>query len=208
MATRLSTSTFRIRFITQRGYAARGGADAAYRELPQGVRIIGPLDFFFRAPQAFPILPAGSMGDGRFRPEAPRASRRRDSHCPGANCYDHSVPKAPLAQLAEQQTLNLRVRGSSPWRRTSDDLGFYRSRSFFMCPFIPMFAPCLLARTDPAIQACQNGLYRCPVRGVRPGTRRPRRVGVTVGSLDQWSRPFAQAPGARPESPFRCRHVQ
>src|ERR1700743_898552 len=25
---------------------------------------------------------------------------------------------APLAQLAEQQTLNLRVRGSSPWRRT------------------------------------------------------------------------------------------
>src|ERR1700733_7925949 len=26
--------------------------------------------------------------------------------------------RAPLAQLAEQQTLNLRVRGSSPWRRT------------------------------------------------------------------------------------------
>src|ERR1700761_927222 len=25
---------------------------------------------------------------------------------------------APLAQFAEQQTLNLRVRGSSPWRRT------------------------------------------------------------------------------------------
>ena len=24
----------------------------------------------------------------------------------------------PLAQLAEQQTLNLRVRGSSPWRLT------------------------------------------------------------------------------------------
>ncbi len=31
---------------------------------------------------------------------------------------------APLAQLAEQQTLNLRVRGSSPWRRTRADLVF------------------------------------------------------------------------------------
>ena len=27
---------------------------------------------------------------------------------------------APLAQLAEQLTLNQRVRGSSPWRRTND----------------------------------------------------------------------------------------
>ena len=30
---------------------------------------------------------------------------------------------APLAQLAEQRTLNPRVRGSSPWRRTPSDLG-------------------------------------------------------------------------------------
>src|SRR5690242_10683737 len=29
---------------------------------------------------------------------------------------------APLAQLAEQRTLNPRVRGSSPWRRTRTDL--------------------------------------------------------------------------------------
>ncbi len=29
---------------------------------------------------------------------------------------------APLAQLAEQRTLNPRVRGSSPWRRTRSDL--------------------------------------------------------------------------------------
>src|SRR5271169_3042366 len=32
---------------------------------------------------------------------------------------------APLAQLAEQRTLNPRVRGSSPWRRTGTDLGLY-----------------------------------------------------------------------------------
>src|ERR1700751_5917077 len=56
--------------------------------------------------------------------------------------------RAPLAQLAEQRTLNPRVRGSSPWRRTRDDLGFYSSRSFFMCPVCPgsppVLAPCLL----------------------------------------------------------------
>jgi hypothetical protein len=41
-----------------------------------------------------------------------------------------SIPevRAPLAQLAEQQTLNLRVRGSSPWRRTHSDLGLYPFR--------------------------------------------------------------------------------
>src|SRR5579872_2415992 len=55
---------------------------------------------------------------------------------------------APLAQLAEQRTLNPRVRGSSPWRRTRTDLGFYHSRSFLMRPvctgFPAVLAPCLL----------------------------------------------------------------
>jgi hypothetical protein len=59
--------------------------------------------------------------------------------------------RAPLAQLAEQRTLNPRVRGSSPWRRTRSDLGFYHPRSFFCVRFVPMAAPWLLARTDPAI---------------------------------------------------------
>jgi hypothetical protein len=31
----------------------------------------------------------------------------------------HEMLYAPLAQLAEQLTLNQRVRGSSPWRRTN-----------------------------------------------------------------------------------------
>jgi hypothetical protein len=56
--------------------------------------------------------------------------------------------RAPLAQLAEQQTLNLRVRGSSPWRRTRDDLGLYRLQVFFLClvcpDFLGVLAPCLL----------------------------------------------------------------
>jgi hypothetical protein len=33
-----------------------------------------------------------------------------------------TASQAPLAQLAEQRTLNPRVRGSSPWRRTRSDL--------------------------------------------------------------------------------------
>src|SRR5215472_8003 len=36
---------------------------------------------------------------------------------PARGCY-HRCSLAPLAQLAEQRTLNPRVRGSSPWRRT------------------------------------------------------------------------------------------
>jgi len=36
----------------------------------------------------------------------------------------------------EPRTLNPRVRGSSPWRRTRTDLGFYHSRSFFWARFV------------------------------------------------------------------------
>ena len=88
------------------------------------------------------------IGAWEFSSERARTGRRRDWPCPAGCCYDHSVLKAPLAQLAEQRTLNPRVRGSSPWRRTRSDLGFYRSRSFFMRPVCPGFsgvlAPCLL----------------------------------------------------------------
>src|SRR2546430_15271231 len=39
---------------------------------------------------------------------------------PGRHAMVSDVANAPLAQLAEQRTLNPRVRGSSPWRRTRD----------------------------------------------------------------------------------------
>jgi hypothetical protein len=48
-----------------------------------------------------------SDGGGRSDNVSPRPAALRVEHC-----------KAPLAQLAEQLTLNQRVRGSSPWRRT------------------------------------------------------------------------------------------
>ena len=50
---------------------------------------------------------------------APRAGR--GSH-PLQRCATIAKSHAPLAQLAEQRTLNPRVRGSSPWRRTRPDL--------------------------------------------------------------------------------------
>ena len=37
----------------------------------------------------------------------------------------------------DTHSLNPRVRGSSPWRRTRTDLGFHCSKSFFMCPVCP-----------------------------------------------------------------------
>ena len=58
----------------------------------------------------------------------------RDSPRPGDSCYDHSVLNAPLAQLAEQRTLNPRVRGSSPWRRTRTGLALY---PFWVAPRYP-----------------------------------------------------------------------
>src|SRR5271157_6598322 len=53
-----------------------------------------------------------------------------------------------LVNRTEQRTLNPRVRGSSPWRRTRTDLGFTR----FVFPregrFSAMFAPRLLVSRD------------------------------------------------------------
>jgi hypothetical protein len=104
-----------------------------------------------------------------------------------------SVASAPLAQLAEQRTLNPRVRGSSPWRRTRSDLGFHHPRSFLMCPFCPhvcsMFAR-VHGPSNPGV--VKNG---------------PSGPDAAPGRLDQWSRPSARAPGAHPESLYRYRHA-
>src|ERR1700689_1980350 len=67
------------------------------------------------------------------RPVGGRPRLARGGDC----CYYHSVLQAPLAQLAEQRTLNPRVRGSSPWRRTRADLGVYHFRAIFICPICP-----------------------------------------------------------------------
>ena len=68
---------------------------------------------------------------------------------PHRACYGTSrCQRAPLAQLAEQRTLNPRVRGSSPWRRTVDqgsDLGSpYGSESFSRPSWTVMCSWCAL----------------------------------------------------------------
>jgi hypothetical protein len=69
-----------------------------------------------------------ATADGRSPPGG-----RRDSQWSAGCCYDQSVLNAPLAQLAEQRTLNPRVRGSSPWRRTRKSPGQSHSRRWLWC---------------------------------------------------------------------------
>ena len=66
---------------------------------------------------------------------------------------------APLAQLAEQQTLNLRVRGSSPWRRTNLFPGHVRSARLPWCLRLQPGQQC--EQQPPsfaALQLCRSGL--------------------------------------------------
>jgi hypothetical protein len=86
-------------------------------------------------------VPAGS-GRGRRQPPRSTCPIRRSvrSLLASGRCQ-----RAPLAQLAEQRTLNPRVRGSSPWRRTRSDLGLYRFQVIFLCPICPV-AGSVLAR--------------------------------------------------------------
>src|SRR2546430_6832236 len=83
---------------------------------------------------------------------------------PGRHAMVSDVANAPLAQLAEQRTLNPRVRGSSPWRRTRDDLGFHLSRSIFMCPVCPHVGSMFARELGPG----RGGLCQIwPERGLR-----------------------------------------
>jgi hypothetical protein len=73
-----------------------------------------------------------------------------------------------------------------------------------------MFAPCLLACTDPAIRGLSKTAIRRQIRGHAPASRAVshgrRRSGLTRAaapdSLDQWSRPSMRAPETRPDSPM------
>jgi hypothetical protein len=111
--------------------------------------------------------------------------------------------QAPLAQLAEQRTLNPRVRGSSPWRRTRSDLGFYKNQVIFSCPFCPHVCSMFARAHGPS----NPGLVKNGPSGARCGANRPgaapcSAARAALGSLDQWSRPSARAPGTRLASPM------
>jgi hypothetical protein len=81
-----------------------------------------------------------------------------------------------------QTTLNPRVRGSSPWRRTRIDLGFCRFRSFFMCPFCPHVGSALARELRPGRGRFVNLAGSWPRRGLwHPSW--------LDNFLDQWSIP-------------------
>jgi hypothetical protein len=84
--------------------------------------------------------------------------RRCAGSLPGPDTVSITAFQAPLAQLAEQQTLNLRVRGSSPWRRTSSHTDRF---------------PTGVAAQQPSSHAGSNGL-----RKLRPCASLRRRLAV------------------------------
>ena len=99
----------------------------------------------------------------------------------------HSMARhdAPLAQLAEQQTLNLRVRGSSPWRRTRPDLGFHRPRLFFVCPFCPHVCSTFAREFGPSnLRVVNFGPSGAGSGGEAPGAGALPQAGAAAPSLD------------------------
>ncbi len=112
-------------------------------------------------------------------------------------------------KLTEQRTLNPRVRGSSPWRRTRTDLGIYKNQVIFSCPFCPHVCS-MFARahgpSNPGLVKNDPSGARCG--GNRPGAAPSRTVGAVPGSLDQWSRPSRSGMRNALGVSFRCRHIQ
>ena len=82
--------------------------------------------------------------------------------------------------------------------KKGEEIGFHCSRSFLCARFVPVVAPWLLARRDPAIRPCQNGPPRrrirraCARRIVRPAPHRSHPAARVAMSSDQ---PFASPGG-------------
>ena len=136
-------------------------------------------------------LPGGPCSAG-----GPRRSCRPDASPPQASpvvsnpirmdrrsLLASGCSQAPLAQLAEQRTLNPRVRGSSPWRRTRTDLGFYENQVIFSCPFCPHGCSMFARVHGPSDRVLSKRPVRRLTRGQSPrngaATSGPRRPGLT-----------------------------
>src|ERR1700722_42936 len=86
--------------------------------------------------------------------------------------------------------------------------GFIAPGHFLCARFVPMFAPCLLGRTDPAIQDLSKTTRPAPDPGTGATRIRPLPPADTdMSSLDHWSRPSFTKAGSGLEHLFRCRHA-
>jgi hypothetical protein len=179
----ISTTTVRASSITNRNSDVTCSAETLVMATT-GRSVRAFFHSFFRTSWVPLILFAVGPGRGP-RSGVPRrtAERRvlaggarggREWHWAADCCYDHSVLNAPLAQLAEQRTLNPRVRGSSPWRRTRTDLGFHHSRSFFMCPVCPHVGSMFARELGPGRGGLvQSGRIRIAAGAAAPDLARP-----------------------------------
>ena len=72
-----------------------------------------------------------------------------------------------------------------------------------MCPFCPHVCSMFAREFGPSNPGLvKNGPSGARCGGTRPGAAPSRTARRRPGLLDQWSRPFTRAPGARPESPI------
>ena len=134
---------------------------------------------------------AGGRADGTGC--AHFARRLRMGVCRGAAVLHrapHRTPGGPLAQLAEQQTLNLRVEGSIPSRLTS-------LTTFAWGPLVSPHS--LRSRASALARRSTAGRARVPSRGSRPHrgqSGRRTRSGSGCGL-----RVAVEGPGGRPQQP-------
>jgi hypothetical protein len=135
----------------------------------QPIRELAGADVRARCGLAYPGTPRHQTAQPgtRSAPDRRPGGMSRQPPSPGGTCRQPGPP-----------TLNPRVRGSSPWRRTRPNLGFYHSRSFFMCPFCSR-AGSVLARE---LRLGRRGLVI--TRLIRVGVLK-----LAKQLLDHWSRP-------------------
>src|SRR5580704_12182455 len=104
MSSKMLPFTLRVRISAYRDRVATVSMSCSSIGLPRTVRYMGYSNVFL--PNVSPF------------PQPTQGAHWASGHGPPIAATIASVPNAPLAQLAEQRTLNPRVRGSSPWRRT------------------------------------------------------------------------------------------
>src|SRR6185437_9106479 len=102
---------------------------------------------------------------------------------------------APLAQLAEQRTLNPRVRGSSPWRRTRIELVLLLSLCHCVCrnlghqAIFMNHASCAVAPEDPEVDAGHAAITSGTVPKTRPRARQPSMIAGSAATVCDLSPP-------------------
>ena len=123
-----------------------------------------------------PMVAPCLLGCPGTRRQHPASAERSPIRAAGQNGSSRHVP-ASLSTSSKrryEQISRLLIRGFGvqvPGGAPVMTWGFIAPGLFFRVRFVPMAAPWLLARTDPAIRACQKRAVRRPMRGHAPRHR-------------------------------------